>query len=960
MDTTGKNSILIVDDEEINLDILSDFLSADYTLYRAKGGVSALELADKRMPDLILLDIIMEDMNGFEVLTALKTFEKTKHIPVIVITMLNSTEDEEKALKLGAADFITKPFNNEVVKTRVENHIQIVNQIRAIEQYAYDTQFALSNRLEAIVNNYNGLIWSIDNAGVITYFNGQYVKKMGIAPSLLIGKNFETVQIETWPLNIIDNVKKTFREGSQDWLSEIDGVVFKTHTTLTRDDKGNVTGIVGSSDDVTELVKLQRNLEAAVKTAESANRAKSSFLAKMSHEIRTPLNAVLGIAEIQLQNKAMQPDEKEVFTRIFNSGNLLLGIINDILDMSKIEAGKLDIIPAKYDIASLINDTVYLNVIKYEDKPINFILNVDQNVPSELFGDGLRIKQILNNLLSNAFKYTKEGEVELSVNAERGSGDTVTLVFRARDTGQGMTAEQVGRLFDAYSRFNTEANKTTIGTGLGMGITRNLVKMMNGEILVESKPGHGSLFTVRLPQGNVGAVPLGKETVESLKKFRLICEAKVDKLHVIREPIPFGKVLVVDDLDMNIYVIRGMLSPYGLQIDTAISGQEAIEKVKANSYDLVFMDHMMPIMDGVEATHEIRKWEEEEYQRKHGLPESEVPEGNRLPVIALTANVVSGMKEMFLANGFDGFLSKPIIIQELDELLKEWLSPGKITRCERPETSGADKAYDGFIKDIGKIGEIDIENGLNQVAGNKGMYRNTLKIFYEKFISVCNDMTAFLDAKDLKNFAISVHSMRTMLAIIGAAGLSKTALELERAAKENETGFCVGLFGEFKGKLLSLHEKLAAIFKDGAEGSAAEKPAVEEGAPKENAFTGRVLLVDDTEMVLYIIKEKLANYGLQVDTAASGPEAIDKVKNSAYDLVLMDHLMPEMDGVEATRKIRKLKGEYEKLPVIALTANSDSGEDFYLSNGFNGYLAKPVKEKLEETLKEWLPPPPPS
>jgi len=939
MDTTGKNSILIVDDEEINLDILCNFLSSEYTLYRANGGVSALELADKQMPDLILLDIIMSDMNGFEVLTTLKTFEKTKHIPVIVITMLNSTEDEEKALKLGAADFITKPFSNEIVKTRVENHIQIVNQIRAIERYAYDMQLALSNRLEAIVNNYNGLIWSIDNAGIITCFNGQYVKKMGIAPSLLIGKNIETLKIENWPLNIIDNVRKTFREGAQDWLSEIDGVVFQTHTTLTRDDGGNVTGIVGSSDDVTELVKLQRNLEAAVKAAESANRAKSSFLAKMSHEIRTPLNAVLGIAEIQLQNKTMQPDEKEVFTRIFNSGNLLLGIINDILDMSKIEAGKLEIIPAKYDIASLINDSVYLNMIKHEDKPVEFILNVDEKVPSELFGDGLRIKQILNNILSNAFKYTREGEVELSVNVEYGSGDTVTLIFRVRDTGPGMTADQVGRLFDAYSRFNMEANRKTMGTGLGMGITRNLVNMMNGEILVESKPDHGSLFTVRLPQGNTGAVPLGKEAAARLKQFHLMYEAKLDKLHVVREPIPFGKVLVVDDLDMNIYVIRGMLSPYGLQIDTAISGHEAIEKVKSNTYDLVFMDHMMPVMDGVEATHEIRKLG---------------PEYEKLPIIALTANAVSGMKEMFLANGFDDFISKPIIIQELDELLKKWMSPGKIARYKKPETSDADETYDRFIKDIGKIGEIDTDAGLNQVTGDKGMYRNTLKIFYEKLISVCNDMTAFLDAKDLKNLAVSAHSMKTMLAIIGASSLSKTASELERAAKENETGFCTRLFAEFKEKLLSLHGKLAAILGDGAENSAGESS--KKDASKENSFTGRVLLVDDTEMVLYIIKEKLLNYGLEVVTAASGPEAIDKVKNSAYDLVLMDHLMPTMDGVEATREIRALKGKNEKLPIIALTANSDSGEDFYLSNGFNGYLAKPVKEKLEETLKEWLPP----
>jgi signal transduction histidine kinase len=241
-----------------------------------------------------------------------------------------------------------------------------------------------------------------------------------------------------------------------------------------------------------------------------------------------------------------------VFTRIFNSGNLLLGIINDILDMSKIEAGKLELILAKYDTASLINDTVFLNLIKYENKPIEFILDVDENVPAELLGDELRIKQILNNLLSNAFKYTDEGEVELSINAEYTSNEVVTLVFYVRDTGHGMNAEEVGRLFDEYSRFNQEANRTTEGTGLGMNITQNLIRMMNGEILAESEPGKGSLFTIRLPQRSVGAKPLGKELTEKLKQFRSSYEAKMKKAYVVRQDKLLGKILVVDDMDMNL------------------------------------------------------------------------------------------------------------------------------------------------------------------------------------------------------------------------------------------------------------------------------------------------------------------------------------------------------------------------------------------------------------------------
>ena len=396
MSNNEKNRVLIVDDEKSNIEILGSILSPDYTVYMTKSGSSAIELANKHSPDLILLDILMPDMDGFEVLNALKASEKTRDIPVVFITGLDSVKDEEKGLALGAADFIHKPFSNSIVQSRVRNQIQLVNQIR-------------------------------------------------------------------------------------------------------------------------KLVKLQEDLEAAVKTAESANSTKSAFLARMSHEIRTPLNAVVGISEIQLQNEDLPKETKEAFTRIYNSGDLLLGIINDILDLSKIEAGRLELTPARYDVASLINDTVFLNMIKYENKPIDFVLDVDEHVPAALFGDELRIKQILNNLLSNAFKYTNAGEVKLSVASEsstENSGDDVTLIFHVRDTGQGMTREQLEKLGDEYSRFNQEANRTTEGTGLGMSITQSLVHMMEGELKAESEPGKGSLFTVRLRQGNVGAPPLGREVTE--------------------------------------------------------------------------------------------------------------------------------------------------------------------------------------------------------------------------------------------------------------------------------------------------------------------------------------------------------------------------------------------------------------------------------------------------------------
>jgi len=692
MSNNEKNRLLIVDDEKLNIEILGSILSPDYTVYMTKSGSSAIELANKHLPDLILLDIIMPDMDGFDVLVALKASEKTRDIPVIFITGLDSVKDEEKGLALGAADFIHKPFSNSIVQSRVRNQIQLVNQIR-------------------------------------------------------------------------------------------------------------------------ELVKLQEELETAVKTAEAANSTKSAFLARMSHEIRTPLNAVVGISEIQLQNEDLPKETKEAFTRIYNSGDLLLGIINDILDLSKIEAGRLELTPARYDVASLVNDTVFLNMIKYENKPIDFVLDVDEHVPSALFGDELRIKQILNNLLSNAFKYTNSGEVKLSVSAEssaENSTDAVTLIFHVRDTGQGMTREQLEKLGDEYSRFNQEANRTTEGTGLGMSITQNLVHMMEGEIKAESEPGKGSLFTVRLRQGNVGAPPLGREVTEKLREFRSNYEAKAKKTQIVREAIPNGKVLIVDDMDMNIYVAKGMLSPYGLQIDTATSGPEAIEKVKRSEYDLVFMDHMMPKMDGMEATQEIRKL--------GGVYE-------KLPIVALTANAVAGMKEMFLSNGFNGFISKPIVMRELDNVIREWLSPEKVNHHAEPETADAADGdiYNSFVDAIKKIEEINVEIGLNRFSSMKDMYRVTLEMFYKRIPIECNNMASSLAAKDLNSFMISAHSMKSSLATIGAMRLSEMSFELETASKKEDFDFCARHFPDYNEKLLSFHKKLAVIFPE-AENAQKKEP----------------------------------------------------------------------------------------------------------------------------------------
>ena len=482
------------------------------------------------------------------------------------------------------------------------------------------------------------------------------------------------------------------------------------------------------SVDITDLRMAERR-------AEQNSQAKSIFLTSMSHEIRTPMNAILGITEIRMQDQTLPSEIEEAFGIIYDSGSLLMNIINDVLDLSKIEAGKLEIVPAKYDVPSLINDTVQLNRLRYESKPLDFILEIDENTPLNILGDELRIKQILNNMLTNAFKYTEVGEVKLSVSAEVGTDMEMTLVLKVSDTGQGMTEDQIARLFDEYSRFNLEANRNVIGTGLGMSITKNLVEMMNGELRIESEPGVGSVFTIRLPQKRIDMTLCGEEVADRMRNFRYQRSAK--KSQIKREYMPYGRVLVVDDVESNLYVAKGMLLPYGLTIETAKSGFEAIEYIRSGkTYDIIFMDHMMPQMDGIEA--------------RNILHES----GYSHPIVALTANAVAGQAEMFLKSGFDGYISKPIDSRDLNQILNKMIrdkqSPEVIKKAR----------HEAKNKDIEALAPI-----LEEIIAN-------LK-----------------EDSNLDLYITTVHNMKIALANMGEYQFSEAAFKLEQAGLEGDIDF---------------------------------------------------------------------------------------------------------------------------------------------------------------------------
>jgi CheY-like chemotaxis protein len=341
--------------------------------------------------------------------------------------------------------------------------------------------------------------------------------------------------------------------------------------------------------------------------------------------------------------------------KIYNSGSNLLGIINDILDMSKIETGHMILEPTEYDLSKLIYDTMQLNIVRAAAKNLRLKLKLDESLPLKLFGDELRLKQILNNILSNAVKYTERGYVKLSV-SHYAEGDNVILRFVVEDTGQGIKQEDMNDLFAMFTRFNMNENRTTEGAGLGLNITKNLVEKMGGAIHVKSEYGKGSVFVTTIMQGLAGSTPIGPEIAESLCNFTYTSSYKNDEFKIPFRSMSHGKVLVVDDVDTNLYVAEGLLSHYGISVDMVTSGFDALKKTEeGNIYDIIFMDHMMPKMDGIETTKKMRE------------------AGYMGTIVALTANALVGNDEMFMKEGFDDFIAKPLDLKQMNEILIKYV-----------------------------------------------------------------------------------------------------------------------------------------------------------------------------------------------------------------------------------------------------------------------------------------------
>ena len=610
-------------------------------------------------------------------------------------------------------------------------------------------------KLKAVITNYKGIIWSIDKESVITIFSGQYLKMIGLDPSLIEGKKLESAWFKKEPLDIICNVEKTFIERSaQDWISEIDGDIFHTRTAPIYDGNNDIVGVVGSTDDVTETVKLQRELETAIVATQAASRAKSAFLANMSHEIRTPMNSIIGFSELALDDE-ITPKTRGYLSKIKENSSWLLQIINDILDISKIESGKMDLEAIPFSLSEVLTRCQSIISPKALGKGILLHFYAEPTVGRMLIGDPTRLGQALVNILGNAVKFTNVGAIKLSATIKLTTEHSSSIHFEIRDSGIGMTPEQINKIFEPFTQADSSTTRKYGGTGLGLSITRNIVELMGGKLHVVSAPGIGSKFSFDLTFKTI-------ETPDDMF-------APDYAGNIIEKPAFNGEtILVCEDNGMNQIVIRDHLAKVGLQTVIAENGQIGVEAVKRriengdSPFDLIFMDIHMPVMDGIEATPRILRL------------------GTGTPIVAMTANIMADDKELYKSIGMSGYVGKPFSSQELWRCLLKHLKhdyPAAAVN-DGSTTDANDTKSESYSPSERLSGEtIPSQEEVDLLLKLK-------TIFYNENREKLSEITAAIDVSDIKLAHRLAHTLKSNAGQIGKMALQKAASDVEILLKD--------------------------------------------------------------------------------------------------------------------------------------------------------------------------------
>ena len=517
-----------------------------------------------------------------------------------------------------------------------------------------------------------------------------------------------------------------------------------------------------------EILRLEKT------AADSANKAKGDFLAQMSHEIRTPINAVLGMNEMILRES---DDDKilDYSENIQTAGKTLLSLINSILDFSKIEDGKMEILPVRYDTAVLIHNLVNSVSERARAKGLEFRVNADPNLPSVLIGDDVRVTQVIGNLLTNAVKYTEKGSVTLNISCSAVTGDEAVLSVSVSDTGIGIRKEDLDKLFESFTRLETERNRNIEGTGLGMAIVTRLLALMDSKLDVESTYGEGSVFSFELKQKIADASPVGNALEHKLGR-----SVKQKKQY---EQYTGAKVLVTDDNDMNLKVADNLLGVFGIKPDLATSGEQTLELMGKQHYDLLLLDHMMPQMDGIQTLQKLRE-------------QSLVPEGTA--VIALTANAVLNARDKYLEAGFDDYLSKPISLDELAKLLSEHLNKGGSAAQDALQSKDTDSTTDDAqLKELSEKG-FSVGTALGYCMNDADFCKELMRDYADSYEKRTAELDGALESGDMKLYRTYVHSLKSASKTVGADDVAELSLELEQASERGDAELVSDRNGELK------------------------------------------------------------------------------------------------------------------------------------------------------------------
>lgn len=544
------------------------------------------------------------------------------------------------------------------------------------------------------------------------------------------------------------------------------------------------------------VVGYRKNMEEKNELANEALEAKSNFLANMSHEIRTPMNAIYGMAEL-LEEKDFSQQEKEYIATIKRSSDNLLTIINEILDFSKVDSGKMTIIEEPYEFNNMVQDVVTIIAFRINGKNIKLETEIDKNVPKELIGDEMRIRQILINLLNNAVKFTNRGTVKLKIDWRRDSFEKGIMDIQVIDTGIGIARENIQKLFTAFGQLDTKKNRNVEGTGLGLAICKALVDLMDGDISVKSKLKEGSTFMVSIPQKVYDTSPCNYDV-----NFDVAVNNKSS--YHITFTAPTAKVLIVDDNKVNLQVARDIMKLFGFEASTCESGQEAIDKVESQltTYDIIFMDHMMPFMDGIEATRIIRK--------------IGTPYATRVPIIALTANAINGVESQFLQAGMNDYLPKPIIVSDLSDILRKWIPRNKQyavgTSVEEIRKAEENVDYSNMTTEeiLEHLEGLDVRMGIKNCADSVEVYIDLLRTYATGNLS--HALTGFYEKEDLANYAVTAHSIKGASKNIGATDIADRAYSLERAGNRGDINYIWDNHDEFVEEYDRLLKMLRKIF----------------------------------------------------------------------------------------------------------------------------------------------------